>query len=165
MSAKPLQSWPALCNAMDCSQPCSSVQRILQARILEWLAMPSSRGIFQTRGLSLKSPALADKLFSTSATWEALTSRRWTAKQRKKKETSFRRGHGPKKNKAFISTIVFSSIIKAAWICYRKSRETHRKLKHPWSLKNYHFYDNSNLFLLYIPTCPHTHTHTNLYDS
>ena len=83
----------------------------------------------------------------------------------KKKETSFRRGHGPKKNKAFISTIVFSSIIKAAWICYRKSRETHRKLKHPWSLKNYHFYDNSNLFLLYIPTCPHTHTHTNLYDS
>ena len=72
------------------------------------------QGIFQTQGLSLESPALAGKLFSTSATWEALTSRRWIAKQRKKKkkEMSFRRGHGPKKKKAFISTIVFSSIIK-----------------------------------------------------
>ena len=33
-----------LCNPMDCSPPGSSVHRILQARILEWVAMPSSRG-------------------------------------------------------------------------------------------------------------------------
>ena len=32
------------CNPMDCSPPDSSVHRILQARILEWFAMPSSRG-------------------------------------------------------------------------------------------------------------------------
>ena len=32
-----------LCNAMDCSPPISSVHGILQARILEWVAMPSSR--------------------------------------------------------------------------------------------------------------------------
>ena len=33
-----------LCNTVDCSSPGSSVHGILQARILEWLAMPSSRG-------------------------------------------------------------------------------------------------------------------------
>ena len=33
-----------LCNSMDCSPPGSSVHGIFQARILEWVAMPSSRG-------------------------------------------------------------------------------------------------------------------------
>ena len=33
---------------MDCSLPGTSVHGILQARILEWVAMPSSRGIFPT---------------------------------------------------------------------------------------------------------------------
>ena len=33
----------SFCNSMDCSQPGSSVHRILQAIILEWVAMPSSR--------------------------------------------------------------------------------------------------------------------------
>ena len=34
---------------MDCSLPGSSVRGILQARILEWVAMPSSRGSFWPR--------------------------------------------------------------------------------------------------------------------
>jgi len=34
---------------MDCSLPGSSVHGILQARILEWVAMPSSRGSSQAR--------------------------------------------------------------------------------------------------------------------
>ena len=34
---------------MDCSPPGSSVQRVLQARILEWVAMSSSRGSSQPR--------------------------------------------------------------------------------------------------------------------
>ena len=46
---KSLQSCPTLCNPMDCSLPGFSVQGILQARILEWVAMPSSRGSFQPR--------------------------------------------------------------------------------------------------------------------
>ena len=33
-----------LCDSLDCSPPGSSVHGILQARILEWVAMPSSRG-------------------------------------------------------------------------------------------------------------------------
>ena len=38
-----------LCDPMDCSPPGSSVQGILQAGILEWVAMPSSRGSSQPR--------------------------------------------------------------------------------------------------------------------
>ena len=34
-----------LVNPMDCSPPGFSVCGILQARILEWVAMPSSRGL------------------------------------------------------------------------------------------------------------------------
>ena len=42
--AKSLQSCPALCDPMDCSPLSSSVQGILQARILEWVAISSFRG-------------------------------------------------------------------------------------------------------------------------
>ena len=38
------QSYPTLCNAMDCSPPNSPLHEILQGRVLEWFAMPSSRG-------------------------------------------------------------------------------------------------------------------------
>ena len=34
----------ALCNPMDCNPPVSSIHGILQARILEWIAIPFSRG-------------------------------------------------------------------------------------------------------------------------
>ena len=37
------QSCPTLCSPVDCSLPGSSVHGISQARILEWVAMPSSR--------------------------------------------------------------------------------------------------------------------------
>ena len=37
-----IQSWPSLCDPVDCSPPGSSVQGILQARILEWVAIPFS---------------------------------------------------------------------------------------------------------------------------
>ena len=43
------QLCPSLCDPMDCSPPGSSVHGILQARILEWVAMPSSRGSSQHR--------------------------------------------------------------------------------------------------------------------
>ena len=43
------QSCPTLCDPMDCSPPGSSIHGILQARILEWVAMPSSKGSSQPR--------------------------------------------------------------------------------------------------------------------
>ena len=47
--AKLLQSCLTLCDLMDCSPPCFSVHGVLQARILEWVAMPFSRGSSQPR--------------------------------------------------------------------------------------------------------------------
>ena len=38
-----------LCSPMDCSLPGSSVHGILQARILEWVAISSSKGSSQPR--------------------------------------------------------------------------------------------------------------------
>ena len=49
MHAKSFQLCPTLCNLMDHSPAGSSVHGILQARILEWVAMPSSRGSFWPR--------------------------------------------------------------------------------------------------------------------
>ena len=46
--AQSLQLCPILCNPIDCSLPGSSVHEILQARILEWVDIPFSRGFFQT---------------------------------------------------------------------------------------------------------------------
>ena len=59
---------------MNCSPPGSSVHGILQARILDWVAMPSSRGSSRRRDQThvSMSPALAGGFFTTSATWEAL---------------------------------------------------------------------------------------------
>ena len=47
------QSCPALCNHMDCSPPGFSVPGILQARVLEGVAVLYSRGVFLTQGSNL----------------------------------------------------------------------------------------------------------------
>ena len=49
----PAQSCPTFCDPIDCSPPGSSVHGILQARILEWVAMPSSRGSSPPQGSNL----------------------------------------------------------------------------------------------------------------
>ena len=56
-----------LCNSMDYSPPGSSVYGILQARILEWVDMPSSRGSSQprTEPTSPVASALAGRFFTT----------------------------------------------------------------------------------------------------
>ena len=78
--ARSLQSCPDLCKHMDCSLPGSSVHKICQARILEWVAVPSSRSsqlrdathIYSGMQLtSLVSPALVGRFCTTSTTWEA----------------------------------------------------------------------------------------------
>ena len=43
------QSCPTLCNPMDCFPPGSSVHGVLQARILEWAAIPFLRGSSRPR--------------------------------------------------------------------------------------------------------------------
>ena len=58
------QTYLTLCDSMDCSPPGSTVRGILQARILEWVSMPSFRGYSPPRDFptsrkpSLVAPAL-----------------------------------------------------------------------------------------------------------
>ena len=47
--AKSLQLCPTLCDPMDSNPPGSSAHGILQARIIEWVSMPFSRGSFGPR--------------------------------------------------------------------------------------------------------------------
>ena len=64
------QSCPTLYISMDYSQLVSSVHGILQARILEWVASPSSRGSSPPRDRTLIS-YVSCGFFTSSATWEA----------------------------------------------------------------------------------------------
>jgi len=65
------QSCPVLCDPVDCSPPGSSVHGILQASILEWIAMPSSRGPSWPRDQTQVS-CIAGGFFTILATREAL---------------------------------------------------------------------------------------------
>ena len=62
------QSFPTLCHPMDCSLPGSSIQ----ARILEWIDMPSSRRPSQSRDWTQISH-IAGRFFTLWATRESLT--------------------------------------------------------------------------------------------
>ena len=70
--AKSLQSYLTLCDPINYSSPGSSVHGILQARILEWTAVPSCRERSRSGINRSLSPTLADRFFTTNATWEAL---------------------------------------------------------------------------------------------
>ena len=50
--AQSLQLCMTLCNSMDCRPPDFSVYGIFQVTILEWVAVPSSGGIFLTQELN-----------------------------------------------------------------------------------------------------------------
>ena len=74
--AKSLQSSPTLCNTMDHSSPGFSDYGILQARILECVAMPPLGGLPKPRtdSVSLPTPELTGCFFTISATWEVCLS-------------------------------------------------------------------------------------------
>ena len=57
-----IQSHPTLWELMDCSLSGSSVHEILQARILEWVAIPFSRGFSQPRDKT-QAPCIAGRFF------------------------------------------------------------------------------------------------------
>ena len=73
------QSYPTLCSPINCSPPGSSVHGILQARILEWVAMPFSRGSSQPKDRTWVS-LIESRFFTIWSTWESRKSRdvlRW----------------------------------------------------------------------------------------
>ena len=57
------QSRPAVCDPMNCSLPGSSVHRILQGRILEWVAISFS-GNLPDPVIEPRSPVLAGRFFT-----------------------------------------------------------------------------------------------------
>ena len=69
------QSCPTLCDPVDCIPPGSSVRGLLQARILEWVATPFSRGSSQLRHQTRVSHT-AGRLFTVWVTREALLTRK-----------------------------------------------------------------------------------------
>ena len=73
-AARLSQSCLTLCHPMDSSLPDSYVGGILWARTLKWVAMPSPAGDLpdpEIEPVSLRSPALAGRFFTTRATQEA----------------------------------------------------------------------------------------------
>ena len=68
------QSCPNLCDPMGCSLPGSSVHGISQARILQWVAMPSSRGSPLPRDQTLACLLRFRWILSCCATWESPSS-------------------------------------------------------------------------------------------
>ena len=72
---------------MDCSPPASSVHGIFQARILERISMPSSRGIFSTQGPNRGLPHCRQILYHRAtreyrillSKWNVLACKRHTA--------------------------------------------------------------------------------------
>ena len=65
------QSWLTFCDPTDCSPPGSSVYGILQARILEWVAIPFSRGSSRPRNWIWVS-CIAGRFFTMWATREVV---------------------------------------------------------------------------------------------
>ena len=63
------QSCLTLCNSIDGRLPGSSIHGILQAQILEWVAIPFSRDL-PDLGIEPGSPALAGRFFTTEPPWK-----------------------------------------------------------------------------------------------
>ena len=82
MHAKLLQSYPSLCDPMDCGPPDFSVHGILQVRTLEWIAMPSSKGSYRYMDWTHVSwgSCTADRLFTAEPLggWGVRNSAGWT---------------------------------------------------------------------------------------
>ena len=74
------ESCPTLCSPMDCGLPGSSVHGIFQARTLEWVAMPFSRGSSWPRHPTWVS-LIAGRFFTIWATGEAHFIVKWNFKK------------------------------------------------------------------------------------
>ena len=69
------QLCPTLCDPVDCSPPGSSVHGILQARILDWVAISLSRGSSQSRDWTCISwgSCVGWQILYHWATWDSLS--------------------------------------------------------------------------------------------
>ena len=77
------QSCLTLCDPVDCSPPGSSAHGILQARVLEWVAMPSSRRCSQPRDQTRVS-CITGRFFTTEPPGKPISSSNYKQKQTNK---------------------------------------------------------------------------------
>ena len=89
------QSCPTLCDPMDCRLPGSSVHGILQVRILEWVAIPFSRGSSQPKNRTQVS-CMTSRFFTIWATREALCVS-WVISKARNKSSQMERWYLPSK--------------------------------------------------------------------
>ena len=103
--AQLLQSFPTLGNCMDCSLPGSSIHGIFLARILEWVAIPFSRGSSWPRDWTQDS-CIAVRFFTNWYTREALVNLKTGRWKRGSYETGLffwgAKGHFPLGRKCWI---------------------------------------------------------------
>ena len=97
MHAKSLQPCSTLCDPMNCSLPGSFVHGILQARILEWVAIPLSRGSSWPRNRTQIS-------YTTGRFFTIWTTRKVPMVHQKKKKT-WGRGGLLKRNPCYSSHV------------------------------------------------------------
>ena len=84
------QSCLTLCNPVDCGLPGSSVNGILQIRILEWVAYPFPRGSSQPRNRTRVS-CVAGRFFTSLATGDAWVNKMWYINTMKHLNSAFKR--------------------------------------------------------------------------
>ena len=85
MRAQTLPSWSPFCDPTDCTPPGPSAHGILQARTLEWAAMPSSRGSSQPRDRTHLS-CIAGGFFSASPPGKPKVQRKESKNKLRRKE-------------------------------------------------------------------------------
>ena len=122
LHAMSLQSCLTLCNPVDHSLPGSSVHGILQARILEWVAIPSSRESSWPRDWTCVSCVSYSGrwFYTTSTSWEAqfpkcfLLKKKSTmnSKQKEKEEICWFNNHYPS----------FPPFLRYCFICWPGER-------------------------------------------
>ena len=94
---------PTLCDLKDCGLPGSSVHRILQARILKWVAIPFFKGSSRPRDRTQAS-YMAGRFFTVWPTKEAHLDIYWKLKQRK-----------PKQNPHIMNECVLTMLWLSSW--------------------------------------------------
>ena len=133
------QSCLTLCNPTDCSPPGSSVHGISRARILEWVAMPSSKGSSWPRDQT-RVPCIVGRFLIVWATretpqkvWRFLKSSQW--------RRSFKGKQKSQNPKELIQRFDYANI--------KKKKNLHGKYQHGQSHKNK--WQTENKYLQHIP--------------
>ena len=125
------KSCPTLCDPMDCSLPGSSVHGILQARILEWVAISSSRGSSRPRDQTHISyvSCIADEFFIHWAIREALLC------SIDIQFTLF----GTVSHKLFFSHMLLLSHFSCVWLCVTPQTAAHQAPPSPGFSRQEHW--------------------------